>query len=558
MASAAEWLLEDAGRITEDNHVEFLVDGQSYFGLLNSKLSLISSTLDEVYIAGWRTTSDQRLQPMQPSSSIGRWVKTLLVNRRTVRAMIYGTAVQGTLGTHRIQLPAFPSMDNVDFVTLVNQAGGEAFLDARVAPYGSQHQKFVIVRSNANGDCAFVGGIDITLDRFDNASHSSPAGRQTEAPVEIKVPVTLTGWDQPTSWRTLFSVETSMPGWHDIQVLVEGHAVGDIWKCFVARWNDPTPPNLLSRPRAIQGSYSGKLGRTGTHHVQVLQTIPCGNVFGGMAGGEQSIARAMEKAIRTSKRFIYIEDQYFWPSPVTRALADAAARGVKIVVLFSRDYDLPVLGYVHSLMRAETLGAIAAAAPGNVHAFYLQRPRDRKQIYVHSKLMICDDVFALVGSANLNHRSLTNDTELHLGIFDNDIRTAPMGGAPADVGNSIHETRKQLWAEHLDMGEADLADAINAIGEWPTPGNSRGNVTAPAPAPAPAPSITAADVERVRAEIVQLVELLKQDSRFVALAPLILGPIPVAAGLVGTIAAVRALPDPIGWAKQFMNPLLQC
>ena len=39
-----------------------------------------------------------------------------------------------------------------------------------------------------------------------------------------------------------------------------------------------------------------------------------------------------------------------------------------------------------------------------------------REIYIHSKLMIIDDVFLTVGSANLNQRSMASDSEINIGV----------------------------------------------------------------------------------------------------------------------------------------------
>ena len=67
----------------------------------------------------------------------------------------------------------------------------------------------------------------------------------------------------------------------------------------------------------------------------------------------------------------------------------------------------------------------------------------RSMIYVHSKMAIFDDEYILVGSANINDRSLigTRDTEIAMGAYQ----------PKNDVGNvcDIANFRKSLWAEHL-------------------------------------------------------------------------------------------------------------
>ena len=56
--------------------------------------------------------------------------------------------------------------------------------------------------------------------------------------------------------------------------------------------------------------------------------------------------------------------------------------------------------------------------------------------------MLVDDEFALVGSANVCRRSMTYDSEVHLGVVDAENRFA-------------RDLRLALWQEHLDLNSAD-------------------------------------------------------------------------------------------------------
>ena len=70
----------------------------------------------------------------------------------------------------------------------------------------------------------------------------------------------------------------------------------------------------------------------------------------------------------------------------------------------------------------------------------------RHPIYVHSKLMIVDDDYIVIGSANINQRSLAGerDTEICIGAFqpEHSIAEGPPRGA-------IHTFRMALWSAHL-------------------------------------------------------------------------------------------------------------
>ncbi|OZI30710.1 hypothetical protein CAL29_22210 [Bordetella genomosp. 10] len=79
-----------------------------------------------------------------------------------------------------------------------------------------------------------------------------------------------------------------------------------------------------------------------------------------------------------------------------------------------------------------------------------------EMIYVHSKLTIVDDAVAIIGSANINDRSLqgNGDTELAAVVVDDE------GAGMTDVGDGVRtvtrkfarELRMELWRKHFGMG----------------------------------------------------------------------------------------------------------
>ncbi|KAG6399261.1 hypothetical protein SASPL_140737 [Salvia splendens] len=77
----------------------------------------------------------------------------------------------------------------------------------------------------------------------------------------------------------------------------------------------------------------------------------------------------------------------------------------------------------------------------------LSRKNRRFMIYVHSKGMIVDDEFVLMGSANINQRSLegTRDTEIAMGAYQPQYIWA---NKHANPHGEIYGYRMSLWAEH--------------------------------------------------------------------------------------------------------------
>ncbi|KAL8238397.1 hypothetical protein R6Q59_014964 [Mikania micrantha] len=80
----------------------------------------------------------------------------------------------------------------------------------------------------------------------------------------------------------------------------------------------------------------------------------------------------------------------------------------------------------------------------------LARKNRRFMIYVHSKGMIVDDEYVIIGSANINQRSMegTRDTEIAMGAYQPHHTWATKLSYPR---GQIYGYRMSLWAEHLGL-----------------------------------------------------------------------------------------------------------
>ncbi|MGI9615787.1 MAG: phospholipase D-like domain-containing protein, partial [Acidimicrobiales bacterium] len=69
----------------------------------------------------------------------------------------------------------------------------------------------------------------------------------------------------------------------------------------------------------------------------------------------------------------------------------------------------------------------------------------------HSKLMLVDDEFAIIGSANIGQRSMACDSEIAFGVVDAD-------------GELVRTLRTGLWSIHMWSDErAALVDPRRAV-----------------------------------------------------------------------------------------------
>jgi phospholipase D1/2 len=71
-----------------------------------------------------------------------------------------------------------------------------------------------------------------------------------------------------------------------------------------------------------------------------------------------------------------------------------------------------------------------------------------------------DDRTVVIGSANINDRSLlgTRDSEIAVLIHDAETVASKMGGRDWQAGAFAHELRCRLWREHLGRDCADVGD----------------------------------------------------------------------------------------------------
>ena len=108
---------------------------------------------------------------------------------------------------------------------------------------------------------------------------------------------------------------------------------------------------------------------------------------------------------------------------------------------------------------------VRAAGGSRVQIFDIENDEGRP-IYVHAKVCIVDDVWAVVGSNNLNNRSWTHDSELAAAIID-DERDPRAPDDPGGLGDGARKfarrLRVDLMREHLALeADDDLLDPARA------------------------------------------------------------------------------------------------
>ncbi|HEU0102968.1 MAG TPA: phospholipase D-like domain-containing protein [Mycobacteriales bacterium] len=423
---------------TEGNAVRPLVHGATYFPRLHAVVDGLRAG-DLLCFTDWRGDPDERLTG-EPGSEVGAVFCS---------AAARGVVVKGLLWRSHLDGLAYSADENRHLGSEVNEAGGEVLLDQRVRPFGSHHQKLVVVRG-ASGDVAFAGGIDLCHSRRDDAAHGGdPQGLRMS----------------PEYGAT--------PPWHDVQLELHGPAVGDLEAVFRERWDDPSPLDnrlrMALERRLVQGvdTDASELppqrpdpGPAGSCAVQVLRTYPArrpGYPFA--PRGERSVAAAYRKVLARARSLIYLEDQYLWSAEVADLFAEALVRRPELllVAVVPRFPDQGGrVGRPPNLVgRQDALDVVIRAGGDRVSVFDLENAAGTP-VYVHAKVCVVDDVWATVGSDNLNLRSWTHDSELCCAVLD-DERDQREPRDPAGQGDGARrfarDLRLELWREHADAGD---------------------------------------------------------------------------------------------------------
>ncbi|GAA4684624.1 phospholipase D-like domain-containing protein [Pseudonocardia yuanmonensis] len=452
-----DWFLTDAERGNPacrlpawcaGNEVLPLVDGAEYFPRLAEEVDALRPG-DHLFFTDWRGDADERLRGDGPT-----------VGELFAEAARRGVVVKGLMWRSHSDELAYSEQENRQLGDEVREAGGEVLLDQRVRRAGSHHQKLVVLRrpEDPARDVAFVGGIDLCHSRGDDADH---AGDRQALPIN------------PAYGDT--------PPWHDVQLQVRGPAVGLLDRVFRERWEDPHSLDTHSPLARVRDTLThadlhadplperpADPAPAGTAAVQVLRTYPSirpGYPFA--PKGERSVARGYAKALRRARRLVFLQDQYMWSPHIARLLASALRRSpdLHLVVVVPRhpDVDGRLALPPNQVGRLQALQVCRRAAADRVHVFDLENEAGTP-VYVHAKVAVLDDVWAAVGSANLNRRSWSHDSELTAAVLDearDEREPADPGGLGDGARTFARALRLRLLREHLDRAEGDDADLVD-------------------------------------------------------------------------------------------------
>ncbi|KAL7071209.1 hypothetical protein ACQ4LE_009433 [Meloidogyne hapla] len=291
--------------------------------------------------------------------------------------------------------------------------------------------------------------------------------------------------------------------WHDIHSLVYGSAARDVARHFIQRWNATKTEKLKDNnayPYLVPKSYNSvrvpKIffsPETQRVEVQVLRSVSHWSTL--IDKTEDSIQQAYVSLIANSRHYIYIENQFFVSlinstdvnNEICRVICDRIIRAhrenetfrvfVLIPLLPGFEGDIGATSYsallavLHWTMLSISKGEhsmvenLRKGGVDNVQkyiSFCSLRTWDllcgklvTELVYIHSKLLIVDDLHTIIGSANINDRSQAGnrDSEVCLLITDHEFIDTKMNNQPYKAGKFAFSLRKRLMMEHLGLLE---------------------------------------------------------------------------------------------------------
>jgi cardiolipin synthase len=181
--------------------------------------------------------------------------------------------------------------------------------------------------------------------------------------------------------------------WRDTHFRVVGPAVDGLAAAFIQDWAETGRPLYDDRDRFPDQPQPGEAA------VQVVR--------GSASIGWDDIHTVWYVLIRSARRRIRLQSAYFSPDDtLIAALKEAVGRGVEVDVLVPGPYADK---RVAQLASESTYAQLASAGV---------RIWNYQPTMLHTKIMVVDSAAALVGSSNVNRRSLDHDEEVAMVVVD--------------------------------------------------------------------------------------------------------------------------------------------
>jgi phospholipase D1/2 len=298
-------------------------------------------------------------------------------------------------------------------------------------PIGASHHQKIVLIDDA---LAFSGSIDLTGHRWDTPAHRV---------------------DEPERVNT--AGEPYEP-YHEVQAMVDGDAAASLGVLVRDRWRamgeTTRPPRTARATNAWPKDVEPDLTDV---DVAIVRTMPASERDPEI----REVERLFLDSIAAAERYIYIESQYFSSDRLGLALAERLKEpdGPEVIAIIPKECSGWVEQQTMGALRDQVLKHLVEAdRHRRLRIVYPAASRARGvSTFVHSKVMIADDRFVRIGSANLSSRSMGVDTECDLAVD-----AGP--GANSQHRAGVRRIRDRLLGEHVGMTAEEVAAEIARLG----------------------------------------------------------------------------------------------
>jgi cardiolipin synthase len=224
--------------------------------------------------------------------------------------------------------------------------------------------------------------------------------------------------------------------WRDTMVEVRGPMASTVQSAFVAPWAHSTGELLAGEQFFPSGEGAPSAAANRPIHTGVASAP---------SSEDHPLRLFFTQAFVSAKRRLYIATPYYVPDKATRdSIAAAAKRGVDVRLLLPNEHiDSALIRYTAQAYYEELLSA-------GVRVYEYQ------PTFMHSKFMVVDGRWTIVGSANLDIRSKELNEENVLGVLDESFG--------ADVEATF---RKDLAASReIKLAEWKKRGPFQRFNEW--------------------------------------------------------------------------------------------
>uniref|UniRef100_A0A669B6G2 Phospholipase n=1 Tax=Oreochromis niloticus TaxID=8128 RepID=A0A669B6G2_ORENI len=295
--------------------------------------------------------------------------------------------------------------------------------------------------------------------------------------------------------------------WHDIASVVHGKAARDVARHFIQRWNFTKVGGHAAAASLVKPKYQQRYQVPNCIPTKVQILRSASDWSAGIKYHEESIHNAYVHVIKNSQHFIYIENQFFISCAdnkyVFNQIGDAIAERIIRAYREGKKYRVyvvtPLLPGFEGDINTGGGSAIQAVMHFNYrtmnrgdHSIISQLKREMgdnwinyisiaglrthtdlegklvtELIYVHSKMLIADDNTVIIGSANINDRSMLGkrDSEVAVIVEDSEMVDSVMDGEPYKAGKYALQLRLECFKTILGTYTDPTIDVSDPISD---------------------------------------------------------------------------------------------